>query len=112
MPNPSCVCSDALDRCDRCDVLLDAPLLHLVAVTQGPSGLTLEVESCGPVTGCPGCGVIATGHGRVMTSMIDAPRAGRCGSGGASAAGAASRTPARWSRSSNRTPPSALRGAC
>lgn len=77
MPDHSCVCPDALDRCDRCDVLLDFPSLHLVAVTQAPTGLMLEVESCDPVTGCPGCGVIATGHGRVMVEMIDAPWAGR-----------------------------------
>ena len=74
MPSHSCVCPDALDRCD---VLLDFPSLHLVAVTQAPTGLVLEVESCDPVTGCPGCGVIATGHGRVMVEMIDAPWAGR-----------------------------------
>lgn len=43
MPNHSCVCPDALDRCDRCDVLLDVPSLHLVAVTQAPTGLVLEV---------------------------------------------------------------------
>ena len=60
MLNHSCVCPDALDRCDRCDVLIDFPGLHLVAVTQAPSGLVLEVESCDPVAGCPGCGVIAT----------------------------------------------------
>src|SRR5699024_6012215 len=77
MPNPRCVCPNSLDRCDRCDLLLDFPSLHLVAVTQAPSGLLLEVESCGPVTGCAGCGVIATGHGRVMVEMIDAPWAGR-----------------------------------
>lgn len=64
MPNHSCLCPDALDRCDRCDVLRDFPSLHLVAVRQAPTGLVLEVESCDPVTGCPGCGVIATGHGR------------------------------------------------
>jgi len=63
MPSHSCVCPDALDRCDRCDVLLDFPRLHLVAVTQAPTGLVLEVESCAPVAGYPGCGVIATGHG-------------------------------------------------
>ena len=77
MPNPSCPCADALNRCGRCDVLLDFPSLHLVAVMQAPTGLVLEVESCDPVTGCPGCGVIATGHGRVMVEMIDAPWAGR-----------------------------------
>ncbi|PZP13117.1 MAG: ISL3 family transposase, partial [Brachybacterium faecium] len=62
MLNHSCVCPDALDRCDR---------------TQAPSGLVLEVESCVPVQGCPGCGVIATGHGRVVVEVIDAPWAGR-----------------------------------
>ncbi|MDK7741412.1 ISL3 family transposase [Helcobacillus massiliensis] len=77
MPNHRCVCPDALDRCDRCDVLLDFPSLHLVAVTQAPSGLMLEVESCDPVMGCPGGGVIATGHGRVVVEVIDAPWAGR-----------------------------------
>lgn len=77
MLNHSCVCSDALDRCDRCDLLLDFPGLHLVSVTQAPSGLVLEVESCVPVQGCPGCGVIATGHGRVVVEVIDAPWAGR-----------------------------------
>ena len=77
MPNHSCVCPDALDRCVRCDVLLDFPGLHLVAVSKARAGLLLEVESCDPVTGCPGCGVIATGHGRVVVEMIDAPWAGR-----------------------------------
>ena len=77
MLNHSCVCPDALDRCDRCDLLLDFPGLHLVSVTQAPSGLVLEVESCVPVQGCPGCGVIATGHGRVVVEVIDAPWAGR-----------------------------------
>ena len=64
MPNHSCVCPDALDRCGRCDLLLDFPSLHLVSVTKPQAGLMLEVESCDPVTGCPGCGVIATGDGR------------------------------------------------
>ena len=77
MPNHSCVCSDALDRCDRCDVLLDFPGLHLLSVVTTPAGLMLEVESCDPVTGCPGCGVIVTGHGRVVVELIDAPWAGR-----------------------------------
>src|SRR5699024_12604569 len=75
MLNHSCVCADALDRCDRCDLLLDFPGLHLVAVSKGRAGLVLEVESCDPMTGRPRCGVIATGHGRVVTSVIDAPRA-------------------------------------
>lgn len=78
MLNHSCVCPDALDRCDRCDLLLDFPGFHLLAVTKDRlGGLLLEVESCDPVTGCRGCGVVATGHGRVMVELIDAPWAGR-----------------------------------
>ena len=77
MPNSTCACSVALGRCDRCDLLLDFPGLHLSSVVKSRTGLLLEVESCDPVAGCPGCGVIATGHGRVMVEMIDAPWAGR-----------------------------------
>ena len=77
MHNSTCACSHALGRCDRCDLLLDFPGLHLVAVTQRASVLVLEAESCDPVSGCPGCGVIATGHGRVAVEIIDAPWAGR-----------------------------------
>ncbi|MFC5318251.1 ISL3 family transposase [Brachybacterium alimentarium] len=77
MLNHSCVCPAALDRCDRCDLLLDFPGLHLVAVSKARAGLVLEVESCDPVTGCPGCGVIATGHGRIVVEVLDAPWAGR-----------------------------------
>ena len=77
MLNHSCVCPNALDRCDRCDFLLDFLGLHLVAVSKARAGLVLEVESCDPVAGCPGCGVIATGHGRVVVEVIDAPCAGQ-----------------------------------
>lgn len=77
MPNHSCVCPDALDRCGRCDLLLDFPSLHLVMVTKARAGLALEVESCDQVTGWPGCGVTATGHGRMVVEVIDAPWAGR-----------------------------------
>ncbi|MCI9887723.1 ISL3 family transposase [Micrococcales bacterium 31B] len=77
MTYSTCACPDALDRCGRCDVLLDFPGLHLVTVVKTDPGLTLEVESCDPVAGCPGCAVIATGHGRVTVSVIDAPWAGR-----------------------------------
>ncbi|MBB4734759.1 transposase [Micrococcus cohnii] len=48
-----------------------------MAVSKARAGLALEVESCDPVAGCPGCGVIATGHGRVVVEVIDAPWAGR-----------------------------------
>lgn len=73
MLNSTCACPVALDRCDRCDLLLGLPGLHLISVDRARTGFLLEVESCDPVAGCPGCGVIAAGHGRIVTSMIDAP---------------------------------------
>lgn len=77
MPHPTCPCPLPLDRCDRCDVLLDLPGLHLVDAHITDAAVVLDVECCDPLTGCPGCGVIATGHGRVTVSLIDAPFAGR-----------------------------------
>jgi transposase len=77
MLNSTCACPVALDRCDRCDLLLGLPGLHLISVDRARTGFLLEVESCDPVAGCPGCGAIAAGHGRIVTSMIDAPWADR-----------------------------------
>ena len=77
MLNSTCACPVALNRCDRCDLLLGLPGLHLISVDRARTGFLLEVESCDPVAGCPGCGVIAAGHGRIVTSMIDAPWADR-----------------------------------
>ena len=77
MLNSTCACPVALDRCERCDLLLGLPGLHLISVARARTRLMLEVESCDPVAGCPGCGVFAAGHGRIVTSMIDAPWAGR-----------------------------------
>lgn len=64
----------ALDRCDSFDLLPGSSGLRLLAVTWSDQvELVLEVKSCDPVTGCPGCEAIATGHGKIVTSMIDAP---------------------------------------
>ena len=38
-----------------------------------PDALVLDVESCNQLVGCPGCGVIAQGHGRMVVEVIDAP---------------------------------------
>ena len=54
-----------------------------MSVARTPDALVLNVESCNQLVGCPGCGVIAQGHGRVVVEVIDAPWAGSlCGSGG------------------------------
>ena len=47
-----------------------------MSVTRTPGALVLDVESCNQLAGCPGCGVIAQGHGRVVVEVIDAPWAG------------------------------------
>ena len=47
-----------------------------MGVARTPQALVLDVESCNQLVGCPGCGVIAQGHGRVVVEVIDAPWAG------------------------------------
>ena len=47
-----------------------------MSVARTPDVLVLDVESCNQLVGCPGCGVIAQGHGRVVVEVIDVPWAG------------------------------------
>ena len=47
-----------------------------MGVARTPDALVLDVESCNQLAGCPDCGVIAQGHGRVVVEVIDAPWAG------------------------------------
>ena len=47
-----------------------------MSVARTPGALVLDVESCNQLVGCPGCGVIAQGHGRMVMEVIDAPWAG------------------------------------
>ena len=70
MSHPTCCCSVSLDRCDRCDLLVDLEGFHLIAVARRECGLVLDIESCEHFAGCPGCGVIAQGHGRVVVEVI------------------------------------------
>ena len=76
MSHPTCCCSESLDRCDRCDLLVDLEGLHLIAVARRECVLVLDIESCDRFAGYPGCGAIAQGHGRVVVEVIDAPWAG------------------------------------
>ena len=75
MSHPTCCCA-SLDRCDRCDLLVGLEGFHLMSVARTPGALVLDVESCNQLAGCPGCGVIAQGHGRMVVEVIDAPWAG------------------------------------
>ena len=47
-----------------------------MSVARTPQALVLDIESCNQLVGCPSCGVIAQGHGRVVVEVIDAPWAG------------------------------------
>ena len=47
-----------------------------MSVARTPDALMLDIESCDRCAGCPSCGVIAQGHGRVVVEVIDAPWAG------------------------------------
>ena len=73
MSHPTCCCSVSLGRCGRGDLLVDLEVFHLVAVARRECGPVLGIESCDRCAGCPGCGVIAQGHGRVVVEVIDAP---------------------------------------
>ena len=44
-----------------------------MSAVRTPDALVLDVESCNQLAGCPDCGVIAQGHGRVVVEVIDAP---------------------------------------
>ena len=70
MSHPTCCCSVSLDRCDRCDLLVGLEGFHLMSVARTPDALVLDVESCNQLVGCPGCGVIAQGHGRMVGACL------------------------------------------
>lgn len=76
MSLPACCCSVSLGRSGLCDLLVGLEGFHLMGVARTPDALVLDVESCDRCAGCPGCGVIAQGHGRVVVEVIDAPWAG------------------------------------
>ena len=74
MPDPTSCCRATGGYCQRCDLLVGLPGLHVIGVQRDDAGLRVEVESRSPaVMGCPACGVIAHAHGRQRVEMIDAP---------------------------------------
>jgi transposase len=74
--------SSRVGYCDRCDVLVGLPGLHVVAVAgvharRGGEGLVVTVESAPGLRGCPRCGVVARSHGRRIVELVDTPCFGR-----------------------------------
>ena len=81
MPEPTLCCPAVPGRyCGRCDLLVDLPGLHVLEVDRSDrdgGGVQVVVESAARVMGCPVCGVVAVGHGRVNIVLVDAPAFGR-----------------------------------
>ena len=72
MPEPMLCCHAAGGYCERCDLLVGLDGLHVIGVERDDGGrLVVEVESEPTLMGCPACGVVAHGHGRVMGLFTD-----------------------------------------
>jgi transposase len=79
MSEPTLCCRATGGYCDRCDLLVGLPGLHVIAVDRdaGSGRLTVTVESPSAPMGCRSCGVVARAHGRVEVELVDAPAMGR-----------------------------------
>jgi transposase len=82
MAEPTSCCVLPGGYCARVDTLFNLPAVHVLDVAwreptkRCPAGLRLLVETDPAETGCPGCGVIATGHGRRLRRLHDIPAFG------------------------------------
>ena len=64
--------------CDRCDLLVGLPGVHVVAVEEpAPGRLQVVVETPAAPMGCRSCGVVAVARGRRAVSLVDVPCGGR-----------------------------------
>ena len=78
MSEPTSCCRALGGYCERCDLLVGLDGLHVTAVDRDDGDrLVVTVESEPTVMGCPACGVVAHGHGRVAVRLVDAPAMGR-----------------------------------
>ena len=62
--------------CAPACALFDLPDVHVLAVERGPRSFTVTAQTDPGPVGCPGCGVLATGHGRRVVLLHDLPCAG------------------------------------
>ena len=73
-----CMCGSGVRWCARADAMFDVPGMHVTEVqVDDQQRLVLTVESDQLEHGCPGCGVLAVGHGRRCRVLHDAPSLGR-----------------------------------
>jgi transposase len=78
MPEPTSCCRALGGYCERCDLLVGLDGLRVIGVErEAGGGLKVSVESAPAPAGCPTCGVLARGHGRVAVTLVDSPSAGR-----------------------------------
>lgn len=69
-------CADArstTDLCSDCDVLLGFEEVHVERVERDDVLMVVTVSAPPQPTGCPSCGVIATGRGRRRRVLHDVP---------------------------------------
>lgn len=59
--------------CARADAMFNSDGMHVLDVRRDHSKLVITVETDVDTTGCPGCGVLAVGHGRRRVAAADAP---------------------------------------
>ena len=62
--------------CAPACALFDLTDVHVLTVERGPRSFTVVAETASSLAGCPGCGVLATGHGRREVLLHDLPCAG------------------------------------
>ncbi len=66
-------CGPGARWCARADAMFNASGMHVLDVVHGEQRLVVTVETDADRTGCPGCGVVATAHGRRRVVAADAP---------------------------------------
>jgi transposase len=72
------MCGSGARWCARADAIFDVVGMHVLDVeVDGMQRLVLTVESGQLQAACPGCGVMAVGHGRRVRVLHDAPCFGR-----------------------------------
>jgi transposase len=75
---PHSMCGSGARWCARADAIFDVVGMHVLDVeVDDLQRLVLTVESGQLEAACPGCGVVAIGHGRRVRVLHDAPCFGR-----------------------------------